>query len=177
MPTAPDALRLHLNAWHGRRLAHPRRGPGPRSVRGVTLVELVVSLALAAVLVGALFNAFSLLSGRSADPLVQRQALAVAESLLHEMELQPLPGAGATAVATPGRTGFASLADYQGLVLSGIRDAEGQPITGLENYRAEFSVLQQAADGSASTAGWWARVRVLAPGGQAVDLALWRAAP
>ncbi len=164
MPIAPERHRL-------------QRRPGSASARGVTLVELVVSLALGAVLVGALFNAFSMLGGRSADPLVQRQALAVAESLLREMELQPLPGAGATAVATPGRTGFASMADYHGLVLAGIRDAEGQPITGLENYRAELSVVQQAVDGSAGTTGWWARVRVLAPGGQAVELALWRAAP
>lgn len=155
-----------------RRLSH---AVSPR--RGVTLVELVVSLALAAVLVGGLFSAWALLGGRSADPIVQRQALAVAESLLREMELQPTPGAGFTAVATPGRTGFASLASYDGLVMNGIRDVEGQPVAGLESYRAELSVQQQAADGSASTAGWWARVRVQAPGGHAVELAQWRAGP
>jgi hypothetical protein len=62
---------------------------------------------------------------------VARQSLAIAQSLLREIELQPLPGTAAPA-DTPGRTGFASITDYHGLTMNGITDVEGAPVPGLE---------------------------------------------
>jgi type II secretory pathway pseudopilin PulG len=137
------------------------------------LIELIVSLSLAAVLIGGIFGSWSLLQSRSADPLASRQALNVAQSLLREMELQPLPG-DAVAGTGPGRTGFASITDYNGLDMTGIVDVEGNAVSGLENYRAQISVQSQALAGVPASHGWWMQVTVTDPAGARTVLASWR---
>ena len=132
--------------------------------RGLTLVELVVSLVIAGVVISTLWSAWALLGRSSADPLVARQQLAIAQSLLREMELQPLPGT-ATAAATPGRTGFASINDYNGLSLTGITDVEGNAVPGLQAYHASITVAQLALAGVPAGSGFWVQVSVAGPGG------------
>jgi MSHA pilin protein MshD len=109
-----------------------------------------------------------------ADPLVARQSLAIAQSLLREIELQPLPGT-ATAAATPGRTGFASIADYDGLTMNGITDVEGAAVPGLEAYGAAINVTPQALEGVPDSDGWWVAITVTGPGGERMLLSQWRA--
>ena len=143
--------------------------------RGVSLVELVVAMALAGIIISGVWAAWSVLGQRSADPLTARQALVVAQSLLREIELQPLPGDAAVAGTTPGRTGYANISHYNGLVMNGIQDAEGQAIAGLESYRASVSVSNLALNGVPTNPGWWVRVEVTAPGGETTVLGQWRA--
>jgi MSHA pilin protein MshD len=148
--------------------------PSPRRQQaGVTLVELIVALTLAGVLMTTLWNAWSLLGRHGADPLVARQSLAIAQSLLREIELQPLPG-DATAGATPGRTGYASITDYHGLTMNGITDVEGAAVPGLEGYGAGISVTPMGLAGVPATDGWWITVSVTGPGNEALVLASWR---
>ena len=56
---------------------------------GVTLVELVMFIVLMGIAFGALMLTLSQLTRTSADPLIRKQALAIAESLLEEVELMP----------------------------------------------------------------------------------------
>ena len=156
----------------------PRRRPlGPRLQRGLTLVELIVSLVLAAVLLGAMWNAWSLMGRGSADPMVSRQQLAIAQSLLREIELQPLPGStGGAAANTPGRTGYASISDYNGLTMDGITDAEGVAINGLGAYGARVTVASQAISGVPAGSGWWVTVTVTGPDTRPLVLGQWRSA-
>ncbi len=148
-----------------------RRAPA-RAQRGLTLIELIVALALAAVLLGSLWSAWSLMARASADPLVARQQLAIAQSLLREIDLQPL--SGSTAVGTPGRTGYASVADYNGLTMNGITDVEGQPLAGLSAYGATVSVSSLALNGVPQADGVWVTVSVTGPDGRVLKLASWR---
>ena len=87
---------------------------------GLTLVELVISIAVIGVGVAGILLTLNVTSRNSADPLLQKQALAIAEALLEEIELMPVtfcdpddaqastatgavvgpPGAGCTAAAT-----------------------------------------------------------------------------
>jgi MSHA pilin protein MshD len=152
-----------------------RDGARRRAQAGVTLVELIVALTLAGVILTSIWSAWSLLGRSSADPLVARQSLAIAQSLLREIELQPIPGT-AMAGATPGRTGFASIADYHGLTMSaGITDVEGAAVPGLEGYGAAISVTSMALAGVPSSDGWWVTVTTTGPGGERTVLASWRA--
>ncbi len=57
--------------------------------RGFTLVELVMFIVLVGIAFGALILAMNQFTRYSADPLQSKQALAVAESLLEEVELMP----------------------------------------------------------------------------------------
>ena len=151
-----------------------RRHPlHPRAQQGATLIELVVALAVAAVLVSGSFAAWGLMTRRSADPLVQRQSLAIAESLLGEIQLQSAGDAsGATGLD---RSGYTTVADYNGLDLSPIRDVQGNPVDGLGAYRARVSVVATALNGVPVGHGWLTTVTVTGPSGQSLVLAGWKA--
>ena len=57
--------------------------------RGLTLVELIVSIAVIGVGVGGILAVLMTTVRGSSDPLAEKQALAIAESLLDEVELMP----------------------------------------------------------------------------------------
>ncbi|MDH5534800.1 MAG: type II secretion system GspH family protein [Betaproteobacteria bacterium] len=59
------------------------------SSRGFTLVELIVSITVIAAGVAGILLTLNIAVRESADPLIQKQALAIAESLLEEIQLMP----------------------------------------------------------------------------------------
>jgi MSHA pilin protein MshD len=61
----------------------------PRIHRGVTLVELVVFIVIVGVAMAGLFAAFNTITAASSDPQMRKQALAIAESLMEEVQLMP----------------------------------------------------------------------------------------
>lgn len=60
-----------------------------RGQRGATLVELIVAMVIIAAAVGGVLVSFDVATRGSADPMLQKQALAIAESLLEEVQLMP----------------------------------------------------------------------------------------
>lgn len=61
----------------------------PGTQRGVTLVELIVFIVVVGTAAMGVLLAIDVAARSSADPMIQKQALAVAESLLEEVQLQP----------------------------------------------------------------------------------------
>jgi MSHA pilin protein MshD len=57
--------------------------------RGVSMVELVVFIVVVGIAVIGVLGAMRLGTAASTDPMVQKQALAIAEALLEEAQLQP----------------------------------------------------------------------------------------
>jgi MSHA pilin protein MshD len=57
--------------------------------RGVSLIELIIFIVVVSVAVVGVLAAINLGTRSSADPMVQKQALAAAEALLEEVQLQP----------------------------------------------------------------------------------------
>ncbi len=57
--------------------------------RGISLVELVVFIVIVGVAVIGVVGALGLSTRSSADPMVQKQALAIAEAFMEEVQLQP----------------------------------------------------------------------------------------
>lgn len=103
-----------------------------RSPRGFTLMEVIVLVTVAAVALVGVLIVFQTTVRSSADPQVQKQALAVGEALLDEILLasyDPVAGTGAT------RAEFNDVDDYAGYTTAGgIRDIQGNPVAGLEAY-------------------------------------------
>lgn len=58
-----------------------------RRQRGISLVELVMFIVIVSTAVVGILQVFSLTTSRSADPLLRKQALSIAEGLLEEVEL------------------------------------------------------------------------------------------
>jgi MSHA pilin protein MshD len=84
-----------------------------RRSRGVTLVELIVFIVIVSVAVAGVLTALDIANRSSTDPMIQKQALAIAEALLEEVQLQPFTycdpndANAATALSAAGCTGGA----------------------------------------------------------------------
>jgi MSHA pilin protein MshD len=170
----------------GRRFGVRFSPPARRRQRGVTLVEIVMFVLIVGIAVSSVLGTLSLTGGRSADALVQRQAVAIAESLLQEIEAQPFtalsPDGTAEAIGPePGEsrssstTPFNHVNDYHGYAMNGIVALDGSAIASLESYSASVTVSAQALGNIPATEGLLIRVTVTGPGGTPVSLTGFRA--
>jgi MSHA pilin protein MshD len=165
------------------------RGNGQRRfalARGATLVEVVLFIVIIATALTAVLGTLNLTVGRSADPLVARQALSIAESLLQEVMSQPYtasdldggsnaigPETGETRSSTT--TPFDHVDDFNGYSMTGIVKPDGTPVTGLGSYNASVTVQAQALDNIPAAEGLLVTVTVSGPGGYSVALRGFRA--
>jgi MSHA pilin protein MshD len=60
-----------------------------KSQSGISLVELILFIVIVGVALAGILLVMNQVSARSADPLIRKQALAIAESILEEVELMP----------------------------------------------------------------------------------------
>jgi MSHA pilin protein MshD len=102
--------------------------------RGFTLAEVIVLIVVIAVALAGVMLVFSNAVRGTADPLIYRQALAIAEGLLDEIQLNSYavqPGTGS-------RQNFDDVRDYAGYTTApgGMVDITGTPIPGLSAYNA-----------------------------------------
>lgn len=139
---------------------------------GLTLIELVVFIVIVSVgLIGAL-SVLNITVFHSADPMVRKQMLSIAEALLEEVEMQPFTycdqsdagWATATAATTAGgcttleqlgaeggqvrvstTNRFNHVTDYHNLSLaSPITDINGNAIAAPAGYSAKITVVPEA---------------------------------
>jgi len=61
----------------------------PRAEHGISLIELIVFIVIVGIAVAGMVGALSMATRASTDPMIQKQALAIAEALLEEVQLQP----------------------------------------------------------------------------------------
>lgn len=109
--------------------------PGFKQQRGVTLVELVISMVIISIALVGIFSVINLTVSHSADPLVQQQAVAIAESYLEEVLLQAYSGGSSSL-----RSDFDDVDDYNGLSDNGVHDQHGTAIAGLSQYNVSVAV-------------------------------------
>lgn len=110
--------------------------PVPDRLRGLTLIELIVFIVIVGVALAGIAAAINYNVQHTADPVVKKQALAVAESLLEEIMLQNYSDPDGTNAGESGRTDWDDIDDYNGYSRSGISsvDAPATTIPGLEKY-------------------------------------------
>ena len=122
---------------------------------GLTLVELVISIVILSIVVVGVFSALGTLVGRSADPMIRQQSIAVAQAYLEEIQSMDfgLPGGGCPAVpGTGGRANFNNICHYHNLSDSGAVDQNGSSIASLANYDVTVTVTGSSNLGSLSAA-------------------------
>ena len=150
---------------------NPRKRPAHS---GFSLIEVIVAMLLISVGVLGVLSAMNTLVKGSADPMVRKQAIAAAESLLEEITLKDFanPTGGYTGTD---RTQFDDVTDYAGYTTTGIVDIGGTAISGLSGYNVSSVTVANAALGSiASTDAKLITVTVTAPGGEAISMSAYR---
>jgi MSHA pilin protein MshD len=111
--------------------------------RGATLVELVVAITIVAIAVTTILGAFAAVATRSADAMMQQQAIAIAESYLSEILQRWVVDPNGTPPNT-GRASWDLVDQYNGLV-ERPHDQFGNAIASLSSYTVSVSTSQSSA--------------------------------
>ncbi len=169
--------------------------------RGLSLIELLVFIVVVGIAVTGVLSVYSLNARSSADPMVRKQAAAIAESLLDEVLAKPYTycdpddanaetatspaGCATTAEAMGWETGetrysnvtpFDNVNDYDDFAMTGIVDLNGNAVPELGGYSASIRVQQPAGAFYGIPAGeiLLVTVTVNGPGNHSVALSGYR---
>jgi MSHA pilin protein MshD len=138
---------------------------------GISLVELIVFIVIISVALVGLLSVMNITNKGSADPMQRKQAIAIAESLMEEITMQPFTfcdpddpnaatakstadctvvqglglTAGETRTAAPRFDNVGDYHEYDSNV-TGVVDIQGNVIQGLENFRATVNLTQVNQD-------------------------------
>lgn len=174
----------------------------PRRHCGLTLIELLMFIVVVGIALAAMLRVFVTATTASVDPMIRRQQLAIAESLLREVQLMPItwcdPTGDANVETATSATGCASLAeaggpeagqtrygptnyfdnvnDYAGFSMSGIRDLSNTAVSGLSGYTAGVAVAAAALDSLTAGSGDALKITVTVSGPDSSSIVLqgWR---
>ncbi len=152
------------------------------SERGISLIELIMFIVIISIAVAGILLVMNKVTGHSADALVRKQALAIAESLLEEVQLQDFISASGVpnAVTQANRSSeYHIVSNYNGFATTGIFPVSGvAAIAGLGSYNASV-VVTNAALGSitlASASAVLITVTVKDPQGNDIQISGYRTA-
>lgn len=150
--------------------------------RGVSLIELIMFIVIISSALIGILSVMNITTAHSADPLVHKQAIAVAESLLEEIELQDFTAAAAHVAVNAGNrssslaTGYHIISDYNGFHMAGITRPDGTAITGLSSYIADVSVQNRALGTIPAAGAVLITVTVTDPSGNPIQIDGYRTA-
>ncbi len=148
---------------------------------GISLIELIMFIVIISIAVAGILLVMNKVTGHSADTLVRKQALAIAESFLEEIQLQGILGVNAsTGSANADRTTFDNVFNYHNYsTTEGVKVRDGTTVVpGLSGYNVTPPVVV-----AGTTAVWGGipagsavviTVSVTGPGGR-IDVTGYRA--
>jgi MSHA pilin protein MshD len=113
--------------------------------RGFTLIELIIFIVVVAAGLAGILSVMNTVVKSSADPMIRKQTVAIAESLLEEILLKDYAkptGSTATGFSSGGaRSLYDCVDDYSGYnTTAGIVDATGATVSGLTGYNISPAV-------------------------------------
>ena len=114
-----------------------------RKNTGLTLVELIVAMVVISIAFTGVLLIMNYATSHSADPVLQRQALAIAESYLEEIMLKDVTDPDG--VGEGSRALYDDISDYDGMDDNGAKDQLGNAISGLSNYQVKVVVNDVAS--------------------------------
>lgn len=118
--------------------------------KGVTLIELIVAIVIITIAVSGITALFYGTASTSADPMIRAQSLAIAQSYMDEIFMQPYASSADTTVTgvcldgnppeKSARAKYNDVSDYNGLSDTGAHDQSGCLIDELTGYNVVVSV-------------------------------------
>lgn len=146
-----------------------------RLQRGVTLIELIIAIVVISIALTAVMGGVGLVMGRSADPALRTQAMAIADSYLNEITGRAYfdPDTGvicdATIPAAADRPNYQKVCDFQGIeAVTEVRDATDTAIAELSAYKVLVTITPDSGaelGGIAAADAIRVDIRVNYPGG------------
>jgi Tfp pilus assembly protein PilV len=137
------------------------------------LVELIVTIVVIAAAVAGAIALTTATATHSADTMVQAQSVVIGESYLNEILQKPF---GSDCCPCT-RTQMDKVADYNGLLDVGVRDATGIAVTNLSNYTVRVTVANSALGAGPVVPAAQSElitVTVTAPNGRSIALSGYR---
>ena len=148
----------------------------PAGRRGFSLVEVIVFIMIVSIALVGVLSVMNLTTQRSADPLIRKQAIAVAESMLEEVSLQAYPVGGFAGPYTQAnRQFFDDIRDYDGFTTSGIFPIDDTTaIPGLTAYTLRVTMVGSVLNGIPAADASLITVTVTGPDGVPVAISGYR---
>ncbi|MDO8347765.1 MAG: prepilin-type N-terminal cleavage/methylation domain-containing protein [Rugosibacter sp.] len=147
-----------------------------RTHRGLSLIELIVFIVIVSVALAGVLSVLNLTTSRSADPMIRKQMLAIAEGLMDEVAAHPFTWCDPDDPAAATATSAAACATPEALGAEG-GESRGSAVTPFDNVN-DYNGLAGITTGITGTAippGYTAAISVaqnaLGPGAAAVPAA------
>jgi len=121
-----------------------------RRARGYTLIELIVAITVVAICVTTVLAVMASVASRSADAVLEQQAVAIAQAYLDEIEQRWIVDPNPTTPPNTGRGSWDLLSEYNGLS-EAPHDQSNTVISQLSQYAVSVSVV--ASSGLGGIAG------------------------
>jgi MSHA pilin protein MshD len=115
-----------------------------RRSRGFTLIELIVAITVVAICVTTVLGVIAAVARRSADAVLEQQAIAIAQAYLDEIVQRWVVDPNGAPPNT-GRGSWDLVDEYNGLNDVGANNQFGNPITALSAYTVTVAVVQSTA--------------------------------
>lgn len=148
-----------------------RRHLQRRCLRGFTLPEALLAIVVIGVGLTGVLAAFGSVTRNSADPVVHKQMIAVAQTLMEEITLKPFAVAAHTAPAGCARSSFNDVRDYNGYSSNGVCTVDGVAIAALAGLQVGATVATGTLGGLAGALKITVTVQ---HSGQTLTLVGWR---
>jgi MSHA pilin protein MshD len=116
------------------------------SQRGVTLIELVISITIISIAVASVMSALSTASARSAETMLQQQAISIASAYLNDVLRKAYDDDPAVDEGSS-RALFDDIFDYNGIDDNGARDFAGNSLAGMTQFRVTVAVVDPGSLG------------------------------
>jgi MSHA pilin protein MshD len=91
----------------------------------MTLIELIIAIMILSIGVGGVLVVYNSTTRSSADPLIQKQTLAIAEGLMEEIQRMPFAPTAPNTLTGCARNAFNDVRDYNGYNCSNATDVLG----------------------------------------------------
>ena len=120
-----------------------------RDIRGFTLLEILVTVVVIGIAATAIMGVYINTVRESANPLIQQQAIAIAEAYLEEIQLKNFadPDQPETGTEEASRNLYDDIQDYNGLTDNGAEDQNGNAIVSLAAYTVQVAVTSRVMSG------------------------------
>ena len=126
----------------------------PHHVFAFTLIEVLITIVVLAIASSAIINVFIHTVKNSADPLLQQQAIAIANAYMEEIQSQhfadPVVAETGGPEAGESRATYNDVQDYNGLSDVGAKDQNGVALPALSTYTVNVSVSGHSLTGAST---------------------------